>query len=264
MYILIYKNNIYLKKKNMTNYTIFNQTSAINQQNLQYIVKSINMLLISVCNDWSLSPIQLSIGTGNNFPNNSLLLQDYTDSPGALGYHYEQNGNSYAKIFVRTILGYGGALLYKDQTTFTVAQCICHELLEMIGNNQTNKWYLDNNGIFWAGELCDPVESNLIVYTLPGNVKVGLSDYVLPNWFGADSTRRPFNKLNTLSTPFSIAAGGYAIIIDNYNIIEIYGVKEDKSFLTGTYSSTFPLLSITEKDRLEHLNELKTKIKKQA
>ena len=29
----------------MINYTIFNQSSAINQQNLQYIVKAINMLL---------------------------------------------------------------------------------------------------------------------------------------------------------------------------------------------------------------------------
>ena len=132
----------------MINYTIFNQTSAINQQNLQYIVKAINILLTSVCADWGLSPIQLIIGSGNNYPNNSLFLLDYTDSPGALGYHYEQNGNSYAKIFVRTILGYGGALLYRDSTTFTVAQCICHELLEMIGNSETNKWYLDNNGKF--------------------------------------------------------------------------------------------------------------------
>ena len=246
----------------MINYTIFNQSSSINQQNLQYIVKAINILLTAVCNDWGLSPTQLIIGTGINYPNNSLFLLDYTDSPGALGYHYEQNGNSYAKVFVRTILGYGGVLLYKDQFTFTVAQCVCHELLEMIGNNQTNKWYLDNNGIFWAGELCDPVESNLIVYTLPGNIRVGLSDYVLPNWFSADSTRRPFNKLNTLSTPFSIAPGGYAIIIDNYDVIAIFGLKEDKSFLTGTYSSTYPLLSIKEKDRQNDLNEIKIKLKK--
>ena len=248
----------------MINYTIFNQSSAINQQNLQYIVKAINMLLTAVCNDWGLAPTQLIMGSGNNYPNNTLLLQDYTDSPGALGYHYEDSGKAIGKVFVRTILGYGGALLYRDQSTFTVAQCICHELLEMIGNNQTNKWYLDNNGIFWAGELCDPVESNLIVYTLPGNVRVGLSDYILPNWFSADSTRRPFNKLNTLSSPFSIAPGGYAIIIDNYEIIEIFGIKEDKSFLTGTFSSSYPLLSIKEQDRQKDLSELMLKIKKPA
>ena len=248
----------------MINYTIFNQSSAINQQNLQYIVKAINMLLTAVCNDWGLSPTQLIIGSGTNYPNNTLLLQDYTDSDGALGYHYQDNGKAIGKVFVRTILGYGGVLLYRDQYTFTVAQCVCHELLEMIGNNQTNKWYLDNNGIFWAGELCDPVESNLIVYTLPGNVRVGLSDYILPNWFSADSTRRPFNKLNTLSSPFSIAPGGYAIIIDNYEIIEIFGIKEDKSFLTGTFSSSYPLLSIKEQDRQKDLSELMLKIKKPA
>jgi hypothetical protein len=134
----------------------------------------------------------------------------------------------------------------------------------MIGNNQTNKWYLDNNGIFWAGELCDPVESNLIIYTLPGNIKVGLSDYVLPNWFSADSTARPFNKLNTLNTPFSLSPGGYAIIINNYNVEEIFGLDNTKNFTIGTYSSTYPLLSIKEKDRQNDLNEIKMKIKKQA
>ena len=131
----------------MINYTIFNQSSVVNQQNLQYIVKAINMLLIVVCNDWGLSPTQLIIGSGTNYPNNTLLLQDYTDSDGALGYHYEDNGKAIGKVFVRTILGYGGVLLYRDQSTFTVAQCVCHELLEMIGNNQTNKWSCPKNSI---------------------------------------------------------------------------------------------------------------------
>ena len=246
----------------MINYTIFNQSSVINQQNLQYMVKSINILLVSLCNDWGLSQIQLVLGSGNNYLNNSIFLLDYTDSDGSLGYHYEQNGLSYGKVFAKTILDYGGVILYRDLNTFTVAQCLCHELLEMIGNNQTNKWYLDNNGIFWAGELCDPVESNLIVVTLPGNIKVGLSDYVLPNWFSADSTRRPFNKLNTLSSPFSISPGGYAIIIDNYNVEEVFGMNGTHSYSVGTYSSTYPLLSIQSLDRLGDINEIKMKIKK--
>ena len=48
----------------MINYTIFNQCLAVNQQNLQYIVKAINNLLSNVCNDWGLSPTQLVIGYG--------------------------------------------------------------------------------------------------------------------------------------------------------------------------------------------------------
>jgi hypothetical protein len=226
------------------------------------MVKAINTLLTSLCNDWNLSQIQLLIGSGNNYPNNSIFLLDYTDSPGALGYHYEESGLAIGKVFAKTILGYGGAILYKDSTTFTVSQCLCHELLEMIGNNETNKWYLDNNGIFWAGELCDPVESNLIIYTLPGNIKVALSDYVLPNWFSPDSTIRPFNKLNTLTTPFSLSPGGYAIIIDNYNVEEVFGMSGTNSYSVGTYSSTYPLLSIQSLDRLGDINEIKMKIKK--
>ena len=35
------------------------------------------MLLTAVCNDWGLSPTQLIIGSGNNYPTNSLFLLDY-------------------------------------------------------------------------------------------------------------------------------------------------------------------------------------------
>ena len=244
----------------MPTYTIFNQSSVVNTTQLQNIVKAINTLLVNVCVDWGLAATNLVIGTGTRYPNNTLLLQDLTDEPGALGYHYEDSGKVIGKVFAKTIINYGGAVLYRDNWTFTVAQCICHELLEMMGNSQINKWFLDNNGIFWAAELCDPVQGNLIVYTLSGNVKVGLSDYVLPSWFSPDITTRPFNKLNTLTSPFSIASGGYAIIIDNYSVEAVYGMSEGK-FITGTYSSN-GLLAIKASERQEEIDELNKKFNK--
>jgi len=247
----------------MINYTIFNQSTVVNSTNLQNMVKAINMLLVNVCSDWGFAPTQLVIGTGNTHPNNSIYMMDNTDVDGALGYHDEISGKAYAKIFAKTIINYGGAILYKDNYTFTVAQCLFHELLEMMGNNVANKWYLDNSGIFWAGELCDPVESNLIVYTLPGNIKVGLSDYVLPSWFSPDSTTRPFNKLNTLTAPFTLAPGGYAILIDNYQVIDIYGMNNG-SHVVGTYSTSFTLLAATQKDRENDISNIKLAIKKRG
>jgi len=244
----------------MINYTIFNQSTVVNTTNLQNMVKAINSFLTNVCNDWGLAPTQLVIGTGRNYPNNSIFLMDLTDYPGALGYHDETSGRAYAKVFAKTILNYGGAVLYKDNSTFTVAQCVCHELLEMMGNNVVNKWCLDNNGIFWAAELCDPVESNLIVYTLAGNIKVGLSDYVLPNWFSPDSTSRPFNRMNTLSAPLTLDRGGYAIIIDNYEVIDIYG-NTHGTYSAGTYSSSYTLLSATHESRMKDVDDIKSKFK---
>jgi hypothetical protein len=244
----------------MPTYTIFNQSTVVNTTNLNNMVKAMNTYLTSVCTDWGLAATNLVVGTGTRYPNNTILLQDLTDEPGALGYHYEDGGKVIGKVFAKTIINYGGAVLYKDNWTFTVAQCLCHELLEMMGNPQINKWHLDNNGIFWAAELCDPVESNLVVYTLPGNIKVGLSDYVLPNWFSPDVTTRPFNKLNTLSGPFRLSPGGYAIIIDNYNVEAVYGMS-GSNYITGTYSSN-GLLAIKAAERQEEIEELQSKFKK--
>jgi hypothetical protein len=244
--------------KTVINYNLYNLSTAVTTPNLQNMAKAINNFLVTLCNDWNLNPIQLVIGTYNShipIPNNSILIMDYTDVDGALGYHYELNGNAIAKVFAKTILGYGGVVMYRDSSTFTVAQCLCHELLEMIGNPQTNRWAMDNDGILWAMELCDAVESNLIVYTLPGNVKVGLSDYILPAWFSPDSTRGPYNKLNTIHSPFTVDSGGYSIILainDGY-IDTVYGSTHQ--------SGTASLVSINANDIASDVAELKEKYK---
>ena len=240
----------------MINYLLYNQSTVVNNTNLTNMVKAINSFLITLCADWSLTPIQLVISSYNShipIPNNSIFLLDYTDEEGALGYHYEVNGNAIGKVFAKTIVQYGGAILYKDRFTFTVAQCLCHELLEMIGNAQINKWAMDNNGVMWAMELCDAVESNLIVYTLQGNIKVGLSDYVLPAYFSPDSTKGPYNKLNTLSSPFTIDTGGYSIVIvitDGYMDV-VYGSTHQ--------SDVKSLISIKDNDIKHELEEMKEK-----
>ena len=239
----------------MINYTIFNQSTIVNSVNLQNMVKAINLFLGTVCSDWGFAPTQLIIGSGGSHPNNSIYLMDYTDSPGALGYHDEITGKAYAKIFAKTIVGYGGAILYKDAFTFTVASVLCHELLEMMGNNQVSRWCLDNDGVLWANELCDAVESNIITYTLPGNIKVALTDYVLPSWFSPDTVARPFNKLNTLSGPFTVDSGGYSIILvinDGY-IDTVYG-----SIHT---SGTASLISVSTSDIQNDVKQLSEKFK---
>ena len=239
----------------MITYTVFNQSTVVTTQQLQSMVKAINMLLTSVCNDWALAPIQLVIGTGRNYPNNYILMLDYTDSDGALGYHDEINGKAYAKVFAKTILNYGGVVLYRDSSTFTVAQCLAHEMLEMIGNNSVDRWAMDANSVLWAMELCDAVESNLLIYTIPGGTRVALSDYVLPRWFDTEAVGGVFNRANTLHAPFTVDSGGYSIIInitDGY-IDTVYG----STHTTGTAS----LISITAKDIEKDFTELKNKYK---
>ena len=227
----------------MINYTVFNLSTVVNSTNLQNMVRAINIYLTTVCNDWGLASTQLVIGNYNShmsLQNDSIFIYDNTDQEGALGYHYETNGNAVGRVFAETLLNYGGVILYQNSTTFTVAQCLAHELLEMIGNPETNKWYLDNYGNLWAGELCDPVESNLIVYTLPGNIKVGLSNYVLPKWFSPDSISGPYDKLGVTSYPFEIASGGYAIVVEDVSgdVVSLYGMNEFTQSTINGYKMT--------------------------
>lgn len=216
----------------MKNYPVINLSTVVTTDQFTKMIKAINTYLSALCNDWTLQPIQLLASTYNSrkvLPNTIFIL-DTTDEAGALGYHFDNGGDSIGRVFAKTIIQYGGVVLYKDNTTMTVAQCLCHELLEMIGNPNINKWFLDNNGIFWAGELCDAVQNNLYVVTLVGNVKVGLSDYVLPNYFSPNTLRGPFNKMNTLRSPLTVDRYGYAITIQGNDIVPIYGSNypEDK------------------------------------
>ena len=279
----------------MANYTLYNQSTVINNSNLQSMVKAINNYLITLCNDWGLSLIKLNIGTYNShqpLQNNSIFIYDTTDQEDALGYHYETDGNSVGRVFAKTILDSGGAILWKDNNTFTVAQCLSHELLEMIGNPMVNKWYLDNYSNLWAGELCDPVESNLILYSLPGNIKVGLSDYVLPTFFSPDSISGPYNKINTLFAPFMVDNGGYALVVESVSgdLIDIYGMgitysktnlgtqsyilgtssmtyaygTHSITYGVGTYSSNNKLLTMQANDRKIDMNKRSVRIVKKV
>jgi hypothetical protein len=205
-----------------------NKSSVVSNSDYQKIIKSINVYLVGLCKDWELTPIQVfnSIQplNGNTLPNTIFILDD-TDDASALGYHYEEDGNAVGRVFAKTILNYGGVVLYKDPYTMTVAQCVCHEIFELIGNPVINKWFMDNSGILWAGELCDAVQGNIYLSNIPGNGRVGLSDYVLPNYFNADMRRGPFNKMNTLSRPFQIDDYGYAIKLENGDFVPVFGSK---------------------------------------
>ena len=206
--------------------TIYNRSTVVNADQFSKMVTACNQYFTSFSQDWKIEPIQVVSATYSQrdpILDNTVYILDNTDSPGALGYHYESNGVAISKVFAKTTTGYGGAILFKDANTFTVSSVVSHEILEMVGNGNINKWYLDNNGTFWAGEMCDAVESNLYIITLTGNIKVGMSDYILPAWTKPDLRTGPFNKMNTLKSPMTVDKYGYSIIVRRNTISAIYG-----------------------------------------
>jgi len=127
-----------------------------------------------------------------------LVFLDDSDQAGALAYHdLTDEGLPISKVFVKTLLA--------DNASVSVGAT--HELCEMAVDPWLNSAYQDLNGVFWAGEVCDPVESDQYGYKI-GDVLV--TDFVTPNWFGHQHSQTQIDFENHAVAPFEVLSGGYA------------------------------------------------------
>lgn len=181
------------------------------------MINALNTMLPAFCTTWSTVQYvcQAAPSTMTSVSTMYCTFMDNADVSGALAYHTQGSNVPYGKVFVKTILSYGGAtLLGATNAVPTIAQAFAHEIFEMIGNQNANIWWQLNNGYLIPGEVADPVQGNLVRVTV-GSTVVGLSDYILPAWMDPQETRGPFNYLNTLTKPFQLAKGGYVILMRN-------------------------------------------------
>ena len=200
-----------------------NKSTALTTANMSLMISAVNNLLPAFCSTWSVKKY-ICVAAPSNKPVGDAMycaFLDNSDSPGALAYHTEFANVPYGHVFVKTILSYGGTTLYNKNTP-TVAQAFAHEIFEMLVNQNINVWWQQNNGILVPAEVCDPVQRNIIPVKV-GNVIVGLSDYIFPAWNDPQSTKGPYNFLNTLSRPFQVAKGGYVVSMKNGVISYVYG-----------------------------------------
>jgi hypothetical protein len=127
-----------------------------------------------------------------------LVFLDDSDQAGALAYHDLTNeGLPISKVFVKT--------LTTDGASISVGAT--HELCEMAVDPWLNGAYQDPRGVFWAGEVCDPVESDQYGYKI-GNILV--TDFITPNWFAHQHAAVLIDFKGHASHAFAILAGGYA------------------------------------------------------
>ena len=234
----------------MTQVAIVNQSSIVSDTDGNTITSALNKILPSFCKDWSLSP-HSCVYVGKGKTTTILLkifLKDTADESGSLAYHDEINDIPYGKAFAKTVLSYGGVMLYsQDPNVPTFAQAVCHELFEMLIDPNCNVWtMLSDYSTLYAYEVCDAVQSNpvtvlvqtgsstskiylgnskivLKTVTNPIYSKVGVSDWVLPSWFDPQKKRGPYNHNNTLKAPFTLDKGGYVISLTNGHSNIVWG-----------------------------------------
>jgi len=127
-----------------------------------------------------------------------VVFLDNSDQADALAYHDLTNeGLPISKVFVKTILA--------DKTSVSVGAT--HEICEMAVDPWLNSAYQDPRGVFWAGEVCDPVEDDQYGYEING---VLVTDFVTPNWFAHQHAQGAIDFQGHSRAAFEVLSGGYA------------------------------------------------------
>jgi hypothetical protein len=127
-----------------------------------------------------------------------VVFLDDSDQANALAYHDLTNeGLPISKVFVKTI--------QSDNASVSVGAS--HEICEMAVDPWLNSAYQDSQGVFWAGEVCDPVEDDQYGYKING---ILVSDFVTPNWFGHQHAVGHIDLKLHARAAFEVLSGGYA------------------------------------------------------
>ena len=212
----------------MTTIYCVNNSTILKNSDMILMISAINTMLPAFCVAWAPQAKQFTCAIAPvGFKATALycMFMDSADQSGTLAYHTETNNIPFSKVFVKSVLRYGGVIqLGANNSVPTVAQAFSHEIYEMIANQNVNVWWQLSNGYLVPAEVCDPVQGNLVKVKV-GSVTVGLSDYVLPVWSDPQATRGPYNYLNTLTKPFQLARGGYAVVMKNSVMYNVFGME---------------------------------------
>jgi hypothetical protein len=136
-----------------------------------------------------------------------IYIFDTADEAGALGYHTEDSkGRVYGKVFAKDLLAQGAKALTGADS---IASVLSHEVLELWGDPNVNRWAEAPNGRLYAIELCDPVEADWYNITVGTNV-VSVSNFILPAWFDDSPPKgAKVDFMGRIHAPFSMSKGGY-------------------------------------------------------
>ena len=186
----------------MPQIAVMNESTAISDADVQKMLPAFqqqwNNDLRAV---WGVDDASFVFAPKNHMPSAGawwLAFLDDSDQADALAYHDLTNqGLPISKVFVKTLLA--------DHASVSVGAT--HELCEMAVDPWLNSAYQDPKGVFWAGEVADPVESDQYGYKI-GDILV--TDFITPNWFAHEHAHGHIDFKSHAHKAFDVLDGGYA------------------------------------------------------
>lgn len=164
---------------------IVNRSTVLTDARLQNVMPAYQAFVTKDLGPiWNVAAELVFVGKGDAIPDGGwpLLHEDTTDQPGAGGYHLDDKGRVFGRVFVRDAMQAGEAWTIDGS----------HELAEMLVDptaGTDDKVLVELRGQ-WARyqclpEVCDACEGDMFGYHRPGadGTPVPLSDFVLPEYF---------------------------------------------------------------------------------
>jgi hypothetical protein len=145
-----------------------------------------------------------------------ITVYDDADQADDLGWHTEENGIVYGKVFARPSLDAGSSVF---SGPYAISSVLSHEVLETVLDPFVSSWVVsgtDRTGgpVAHALEACDAVEDG--TYSIRDiRTAVTVSNYILPAWTDPEAHRGPFDRLSRLTAPFTTTPGGYQVVWAN-------------------------------------------------
>src|SRR4051812_35265529 len=211
-----------MREVSMLQIAVMNKSTAISDGHVQEMLPAFdqqwNKDLVSV---WDVEQAMFSfVPKGHTPPKGSwwVVFLDNSDQAKALAYHDLTNeGLPISKVFVKTLLA--------DNASVSVGAT--HELCEMAVDPWLNSASQDHHGVFWATEICDPVEDDQYGYKIDG---VLVSDFVTPDWFAHQFSQKPVDFQDHAMQAFEVLTGGYAQYFDTHRgWVQVTGSKAQHS-----------------------------------
>jgi hypothetical protein len=186
----------------MLQIAVINESTAITDSAVQAFIPAFSTQWNTDLNSvWGVGAATFAFVPKVNAPPSGswwVVFLDDSDQAGALAYHDLTNeGLPISKVFVKTIQA--------DNASLSVGAT--HEICEMAVDPWLNSGYQDKQGVFWAGEICDPVEDDQYGYHINS---VLVTDFATPAWFGYKNAKGNLDLKSHVTTPFEVLTGGYS------------------------------------------------------